>query len=205
MATTFQMLQLMNAALVAEGFDEVLAENDGTVEWRLLSRNWPGIVEAELEDSNLHFARKQAELLTRADGKFGFPDAYMVPADALHVRRLWTEDEQGVRDLSLEWAQDGTYVYVDEAEGVFIEYSEAADTDFWSANFARGVQFKLQAILLTFREDRSAARDAEAQAEQYFQRARTNSSRGRSATQPYRRSRYAQARFGGSGYIDRET
>ena len=68
MATSFSMLQIMNAALVAEGFDEALAENDGTVEWRLLSRNWPLIVEAELEDGNYHFTRKQAELLTRADG-----------------------------------------------------------------------------------------------------------------------------------------
>lgn len=196
MATTFQMLQIMNAALVAEGFDEVLAENDGTVEWRLLSRNWPLIVEAELEDGNYQFTRRQAELLTRTNGKFGFPDAYMVPADALHVRRLWAEDEDGLRDLSLEWVQDGAYVYVDKADGVFIEYTEASDPDLWSANFARGVQMKLQAILLTFREERSAAQQMEAQAEQYFQRARTSSSRGRSATEPYRQSRYAKARLG---------
>lgn len=196
MATTFAMLQIMNAALVAEGFDEVLAENDGTPEWRLLSRNWPLIVEAELEDGNYQFTRRQAELLTRSDGKFGFPDAYAVPADALHVKRLWTEDEQGVRDLSLEWVQDGSHVYVDKADGVFIEYTEASETDLWSANFSRGVQLKLQAVLLTFREDRGGAREANAEAETYFQRARTNSSRGRSATEPYRRSRYAKARFG---------
>lgn len=196
MATTFQMLQIMNAALVAEGFDEVLAENDGTVEWRLLSRNWPLIVEAELEDGNYQFTRRQAELLTRANGKFGFPDAYMVPADALHVRRLWAEDEDGLRDLSLEWVQDGSHVYVDKPDGVFIEYTEASDPDLWSANFARGVQMKLQATLLTFREERSAAQQMEAQAEQYFQRARTSSSRGRSATEPYRQSRYAKARLG---------
>lgn len=196
MATTFSMLQIMNAALVAEGFDEALAENDGTVEWRLLSRNWPLIVEAELEDGNYNFSRKQAELLTRADGKFGFPDAYLVPGDALHVRRLWTENDQGERDLSLDWAQDGSYVYVDYDAGVWIEYTEAADPSFWSANFSRGVQMKMQAILLTFREERSAAMQMEASAEQYFQRARTNSSRGRSPTEPYRQSRYAAARFG---------
>ncbi len=205
MSTTFSMLQIMNAALVAEGFDEALAENDGTVEWRLLSRNWPLIVEAELEDGNYHFTRKQAELLTRVDGKFGFPDGYLVPGDALHVRRAWTEDEQGNRDLSIEWAQDGAYVYCDKDDGIWIEYAEAADESLWSANFARGVQMKLQAILLTFREERSAAAQMEAAAEQYFQRARTNSSRGRSASQPYRRSRYAHARFGGSHYLDRET
>lgn len=196
MATTFAMLQIMNAALVAEGFDEALAENDGTVEWRLLSRNWPLIVEAELEDGNYHFARKQAELLTRVDGKFGFQDGYLVPADAMHVRRLWTENENSERDLSLDWAQDGSYVYVNEPGGVWVEYSEAADPELWSANFSRGVQLKLQAILLTFREDRGGASQMDAQAEVHFQRARTNSSRGRSAVEPYRQSRYAKARFG---------
>jgi hypothetical protein len=120
----------------------------------------------------------------------------MVPGDALHVRRLWVEDDQGNRDLSVEWSQDGSYVYVDDAEGVWVEYAEAADPSLWSANFARGVQMKLQAILLTFREERSAASQMEAAAENYFQRARTNSSRGRSATEPYRQSRYAKARFG---------
>jgi hypothetical protein len=61
---------------------------------------------------------------------------------------------------------------------------------------------KLQAILLTFREERTAASQMEAAAEQYFQRARTNSSRGRSTGPVYRRSRHAQARFGGSRYLD---
>lgn len=196
MATTFSMLQIMNAALVAEGFDELVAENDGTVEWRLLSRNWPLIVEAELEDGNYQFTRKQSNLLTRTDGKFGFDDAYLVPTEALHVKRLWTESDDGIRDMSVDWAQDGTYVYVNEPAGVWVEYSEAADPAIWSANFARGVQMKLQAVLLTFREERGAASQMEAQAEVYFQRARTNSSRGRSATEPYRRSRYALARFG---------
>lgn len=196
MATSFQMLMIMNAALVAEGFDEALAENDGTVEWRLLSRNWPLIVEAELEDGNYQFTRQQAQLLTRTDGKFGFDDAYLVPLDALHVRRLWTEDDQGARDVSVEWAQDGSYVYVNEPSGVWIEYVEVADSSLWSANFARGVQLKMQAILLTFREERSAAQAMDAQAEVHFQRARTNSSRGRSTSQPFRRSRYAEARFG---------
>jgi hypothetical protein len=120
----------------------------------------------------------------------------MVPNEALHVRRLWTEDAQGNRDFDVEWMQDGTHVYVDKNDGVWVEYATAEDPALWSANFARGVQMKLQAILLTFREERSAAAQMEAAAENYFQRARTNSSRGRSPTEPYRRSRYAKARFG---------
>lgn len=182
----------MNAALLAEGEDEIVAENDGSNEWRLLSKQWPLIVEAEMEDSNLFFTRQQVQLLSRTDGKFGFEDAYAVPAAALHVRRVWIV----VNDTrsELDWAQDGTNVYVDEDEGVWIEYIEAADVSFWGANFSRGVEMKLRAAILSFREDPRSA-DREQQAEVHFQRARTNSSKARSPTEPYRTGRFARARF----------
>lgn len=195
MATQFSMLEIMNAALISEGFDEIVSENDGTNEWRLLSRNWSSIVEAELEDGLFFFTRRQEFLVGRQEGRFGFPDAYLVPAAALHVRRAWTEDDQGNREM-IEWAQDGERVYADAAEGVFIEYIEAADPSFWSANFSRGVQMRLQAALLRFKEEHSAASSMDQQAEIYFQRARTNSSKARSATEPFKQSRFARARFG---------
>lgn len=191
------MLQIMNAALISEGEEEIVAENDGSNEWRMLSRNWPLIVEAELEDSNFYFTRQEANLVSRSDGKYGYDDAYAVPADCLHVRHVWIEDEQGTRDLEVSWSQDGTNVYVDHTEGVWIEYISAADTSFWTANFARGVQLKLQAVILTFREEEQAAARRSAEADQHFQRARTNSSKARSATEPFRApGRFARARFG---------
>lgn len=189
------MLDIMNAALITEGYDEIVAENDGSVEWRLLSRNWAGIVEAELEDSLLNFSRRQEFLQSRQDGAFGYDDAYLLPTGALHVRRVWVEDDQGNRDLDVVWAQDGERVYVNEAEGVFIEYMEASDASFFGANFARGVQMKLQAVLLRFKEERGSADAMDQQAEISFQRARTISSKSRSATDPYRSSRFARARF----------
>lgn len=189
------MLDLMNAALISQGFDEMLAEGDGTDEWRLLSRNWANIVEAELEDGLYSFSRKQASLVTRSDGKFGYADAFMVPAEALHVRRLWIEDEVGPRTF-VDWVQDGVNVHVDSSAGVTIEYVEAADPSFWSANFSRAVQMKMEACLLRFKEEHSTAQAMEQQAENYFQRARTNSSKSRSAKEPYRASRFARARFG---------
>lgn len=190
------MLQIMNAALITEGESEIVAENDGSPEWRILSRNWPLIVEAELEDSNYLFTRTQANLQSRVDGLFGYADGYAVPGDALHVRRVWIEDETGTRDLEVEWSQDGTHVYVNKADGVWIEYIKATDPSIWSANFCLGVQLKLQAAILTFREEPQAAQSRNADAEMYFQRARTNSSKGRSATEPFRTSRFARARFG---------
>ena len=153
MATPFSMLDIMNAALISEGEDEIVAENDGSPEWRILARNWPLIVEAELEDGLYFFTRNEANLVSRVDGLFGYEDGYAVPADALHVRRVWIEDNTGTRDLTVDWSQDGTNVYVNYDAGVWIEYISAPDTSFWSANFARGVQLKLQACILTFREE----------------------------------------------------
>ncbi len=194
MATEFSMLQIMNAALISEGLDELVSENDGSDEWRLLSRNWPLVVEAELEDGAYHFTKTTVLLNSRQDGSYGYPDAYVVPLAALHVRRLWVEDEDGVRTFP-DWVQDGTKVHVDAADGVWIEYVAAVDADLWSANFARGVQLKLQAVILNFREERSAAAVLEQQAEMAFQRARTSSSKSRSPQPPYKPSRFAIARF----------
>ncbi len=194
MSTQFSMLELMNAALITQGFDEMLSEEDGSDEWRLLSRNWPTIVEAELEDGLYNFTKIQIELTSRSDGKFGFVDAYIVPLAALHVRRVWAQDDDGVR-TDLDWVQDGSKVYVTKDDGIFIEYVETADTSLWSANFARGVQMKLEAVLLRCKEEHQTALSMEQQAEIYFQRARTKASKSRSATEPYRRSRFARARF----------
>lgn len=194
MTTQFSMLGIMNAALISQGFEEILAENDGSDEHRLLSRNWPTIVEAELEDGAYFFTKKQTALVTRTDGIFGYDDAYLVPAAALHVRRLWTEETEGERNF-LSWVQDGTRVYVNAPSGVFIEYAEAADASIWSANFTRGVQLKMEACLLRFKEEHATAQATEQNAEVYFQRARTNSSKSRSAQNPYKESRFAKARF----------
>lgn len=193
--TMFSMISTMNAALITQGFDDAVAENDGSDEWRLLSRNWPTIVEGELEDGKYAFAREQTELLTRTDGRFGYDDAYLVPEAAIHVRRLWTQDENGDRDMTLDWVQDGERVYVNAPDGVFIEYATVADTSLWSANFTRGVQLMLEACLLRSREAYREAQGMEATAQAYFERARKTSSQSRSAAEPYRPGRIAMARF----------
>jgi hypothetical protein len=194
MSTEFAMLEIMNAALISQGCDELLAHNDGTNEGRLLSLNWAPIVEAELEMSNLHFSKKQVELVGRRDGLFGYDDAFVVPASALHVRKVWTEDETGVRSFP-DWVQDGSCVHVDNPEAITIEYIESADPSIWSANFTIGVQMKLEAVLLRFNEEYGSAERMDANAETKFQNARTLSSKARSAKEPFKRGRLARARF----------
>lgn len=195
MATEFGMLQIMNAALVSQGQYEIVAENEGTDEWRLLSRNWPLIVEPELEASNYHFTKAQTELLSRSAGKYGYDDAYMVPAAALFVRNLWIENVQGDR-IVVDWVQDGSYVYLNNDDGCFIEYLVAADVSSWSANFARGIQLKLEALIArAIKEEYGDADRLEALAEQRLQMARTTSSKARRPQKPYKAGPIASSRF----------
>lgn len=198
MATEFSMLMIMNAALLAQGQEEVLAAGNGTVEWRLLFRNWPLIVEAELEDGNYMFTRTQANLITRSPGKFGFVDSYLVPSDCLYVRNLWILDDAGNR-LRTDWIQDSQYVHVNCPDGVWVEHLVAADAALWTASFARGVQLKMEALIAkAIKEEAGEASNLDLQAEEQFQRARASSSRQRSATEPYRPGKISNARRGGS-------
>jgi len=194
MATQFSMLQIINAALSEQGEYTVNGE-DASNEWLVLSRNWPLIVEAELEDGAYNFTRRQIQLETRTNGKYGYDDAYAVPLDVLHVRRLWTEDEGGVRSFP-DWTQDGSNVYVNDPNGCFVEVVEVPGVDLWSANFARGIQLRLEAVILrSLKSEPNQAADMDARAEMHFDRARVKSSKSRSATEPYREGRLHSARF----------
>ena len=193
----FQLLQIMNAALVSCGLDEIASEDDGTPEFRLLSRNWPLIVESELEGGAYEFTRVELALNSRIAGKFGFEDGYVLPPAALAVRNVWTTETTGARLFLDDWGQDGTSVYVDEDEGVVVEYLESPDPSLWSATFARGVQMKLQAeILRALQGDPAAAGRMEQDAEHQFQKAQALATKQRAARPPIRYSAFAQARFG---------
>lgn len=195
MAHQFSMISIMNAALVAQGQEEVVSMNDGSDEFRVLARNWPGIVEAELEDGLYNFTRQSVTLLTRSEGLFGYDDAFLLPGDTLHVRRV--EIERSIWSDAVDWVQDGTHIHLNAGDlPVRAEVMVSSDPDLWSANFARGVQMKLEAVILrALKEEHAEAREMEAQAESYFQRARTASTRSRSENRPWRPGRIAASRF----------
>lgn len=188
------MLDIMNAALVSVGLDEIVSEEDGTPEFRAMARNWPGIVEAELEAGQYDFSAFQVHLLSRIPGKFGKQDGYLIPGPALFVRHLWLNDS-GPRAL-VDWVSDGQAVYVDAADGCFVEYLTVPDPSIWSANFSKGVQFKLEAVLHRMMGDARAATDAEMRAMDAFQTGRTVASKSRAARPFMRESDFARARFG---------
>jgi len=189
-----QMLSIMNAALLAQGFEEIANHEDGSDEWRILSRNWPLIVERELEDGRYSFSRSEHTLLSRQPGAYGFQDAYLIPPEIICVRRVCTITEFGA--IEALWSQDATRVLVNHPSGVMIEGFTVPDTNLWGANFAFGVQKRLEAVLLRSIEDPRGADEADMAAEAAFQRARTNSSKARTPGHAYRRGRHAAARFG---------
>lgn len=179
MSTTFTMLNTINAALLAHG-QEPVTQNDGSLEWRTLSANWPFIVESELEDGNYHFTKEESTVVTYTTGKFGFDYAYPMPVGALHVSTAWREDASGYR-YEIDWCQDGTAIHTDEATGVVIQYVVSADPATWTANFATGVKMMIEAhILRALKEEYGEAQAVEQKAMFHFQRARTKSSSRRS-------------------------
>lgn len=193
MSASFSMLSIMNAALISQGFDEAVAENDGTPEFRALSRNWPTLVESELEVGNYHFTREQVHLTQIVTAKFGSAYAYLVPNGTAHVRHVWKLDDDGERQ-EIAWTQDGTSIHCDEGEGIYAEVVTIADPSVWSATFARGVQLRLEAVLLRLKEEAGEAERRDQEAFGQFEMARQHSSRARTAGPVYRRGPIAMAR-----------
>lgn len=188
------MLGIMNAALLAQGQLEIVSENDGSMEYRVMASNWPGIVEAELEDGAYRYTKQEAELVSRQPGKFGFDDGYLVPDAALHVRQVWVQTSTGER-CEMSWTQDSTAVYLNNADGCWIEYVICPEPDLWGANFVRGVQKRLEAVISrAIKEEFGEAEALDSAAEMYFQRARTISSKSRSGKPFYKKGPIASAR-----------
>lgn len=195
MATEFSMTGIMNAALLEQGLDEI-NESQSLPEQRVLSRNWPLIVEAELEDGHYHFTKDEKLLQDRTVGRFGYDDAYLIPGGALHVRKVRVEEASGSR-WEPEWVQDDRYVYVSSPNGVVVEWIKVPDVTFWTANFSRGIQMRLEAVLLrSVKEEYRNAETMDQKAEAQLQRARTNSSKARSAKDVNRPGRLVRARLG---------
>jgi hypothetical protein len=197
MPSSFTTLSIMNTALTQFGLDEIVSMEDGTAEFTLMSRAWPMIVEGELERGRYHFAKEEAELLSRVPGKFGFHDGYLVPNEALHVRRVWTADQADSTQVA--WVQDQSAVYLNAPDGIMAELIIAPETHVFSALFCEGVAHRLRAALYRAVEDNAGAREAEGMARIAFDDARANASRSRQSTDAFRLGTIATARFGGRG------
>lgn len=181
------MLMIMNAALLAQGQPEILSQGEASDEYRVLSRNWPMIIDTELEDGNYNFAREHDDVFARQPGAYGFEHGYSVPGDALHVRDVFALSGSMDARRPIDWLQDGSNVYCNVPDGVSLEYTILPGVDLFSSTFRMGAQKKLEAIILrSLKEEYGAADRADAMAETYFQRARTSSSKSRSSGRMFR-------------------
>ena len=190
------MLEIMNAALLAQGQEEIVSRDDGSTEFRILTRNWPMIVEAELEDGNYQFSRYEYHLAQQGPGSFGYLYGYALPSGVLHVRHAWTLEDAARADV--DWAQNGREVLTSAENGISVEAIVTTEPDLWSANFTKGVQAKLEAVILrSVKEEASESIQMDRVAEIHFERARVRSSQARKEKPMHRKeARFVAARFG---------
>ena len=198
--TTFTRLSIINAALLSQGQEELVVEDDGSLEWRTLAANWAPIVEGEMEDAAMRHNIVEEEITHRlGDGRFGFADRYWSPSSALHIRRVfeWSGAEGETRNYLDDWYQSATEIHVNAASGIWVEYVEVIDPEYFGPNFARGIQKKMEAVLArSVKEEHPLADRLEQEAEYLLQRARTAAA-GSKGPKPLFRpsSRFTDARF----------
>lgn len=190
---SFSKIQLFNAALTATRCNTITS-NDGSKEWLLLESNYPTIVDAALERGKLYFGRERVDLTSRVPGKFGYDDGYVLPADVLMVRHVWIDDI-----ITEDWTADDDTVYVNAISGVECEYIKKPVEQTFSRQFDLALIFKLQAVILRWKEQYSEADAMDQRGDFELLRARTVSSGQRGKTRPLREGRVmSRRRHGGS-------
>ena len=197
-STTFSRLQIINAALLAQGQTELSQEDDGSLEWRTLAAQWPFLVEAELEVGGYSHQFVEVELISRiGDGRFGFQDRYFIPSGVIHVRRAFVEHDDETRTYHDDWFQDANGLNINASESVWAEVVEAVEAKDFGPNFALGIQKKLEMhIARAIKEEHNLADRLESEAQMYLQMARTSSA-SKSGPKPFFRpdSVFTKARF----------
>lgn len=157
-------ITLFNAALTRTG-NVASTEGDGSIVWQALENNYDEIVRAAFEGQEYPFGRTRIKLTSRAEGRFGYDDAFTYPSEVIHITDVFLDDCRAV-DLQEAWELDaetrelmidaGTRIVEIEALKVGLEHT-------WSSQFALGIQRRLEAVIRDVLEEveESAAKDAE--------------------------------------------
>lgn len=178
---------LFNAALLRCGREDTTTGGSGPL-WRAMEANYDEIVRAAFEegDGTLPFGKARETLTSRSTGSFGFDDAYTLPSDCIHVIEVFL-DTYAASDLRLKWevADDKVHLDADERT-VEVEYVVQGAEAAWSANFALGVQRRLEAVIQTFLEEPEEAQLREQQADVYFMKAGIKGAKSRSGNRAWK-------------------
>lgn len=191
---------IFNAALTRCGRNEG-SEGSGRGLWRALELNYSEIVRAAFEDGAgvYPFGRARVALTSRSEGDFGYDDAFAMPDDVIHVIEVFI-NERSASDLLKSWElkTDTDSLLVDaDGQTVEIEYVKQGLEHTWSANFAIGVQRRLEAVIMNFLEEPEEASLKEQEADHQFRKASVKGSKNRSKRRVWDkdRGRLVRARF----------
>jgi len=169
-----------------------------------LDANYDEIVRSCFEegDGAFEFGRVRRELTSRAEGDFGFDDAFALPNDAIHITDVYLGG-YSCADLLEPWEIDGETARLmvnasnRKAE---IEYVRAGLEHTWSAQFAIAVQRKLEAVIKDCLEESAEAAAKEQEADFHLMKAGIKGSKNRSARRVWKLGggRILRARRGGA-------
>lgn len=188
-------LSIINSALSKLGWSTT-ALGSGRPEVSAVEQNYDEIVRQSFEMQQFPFGKSRVTLSSRSEGKFGFDDAYKYGVDVLHIVEVWLNAKYAASDLNVEWeidAEDRTLNLDASGRTVEIEYIKVGLEHTWSAQFAKAVQLKLEAVLKEFAEETKEAEAKEAEADYILTKASVKASKNRSKTRLFRLGRVGRA------------
>ncbi|WP_170759990.1 hypothetical protein [Ruegeria lacuscaerulensis] len=190
-------ITLFNAALLRTGNDPAV-EGDGSFIWQALEANYDEIVRAAFEEQEFTFGKARVELKSRAEGDFGYDDAFTLPHDVIHVQEVYLNEISAAR-LGESWELDtskGTLLIDADKRTVEIEYIKVGLEHTWSGKFARAIQRSLEAVIKDVLEEMEESQALENEASYQLMKAGVKSSKNRSGEKFRRGGRLVRAHHG---------
>lgn len=167
-----------------------------------MEANYDEIVRQAFEDGDgvYPFGKKRTTLTGRSTGTFGFDDAYALPDDVIHVIEVFF-NEKAASDLLEAWEIDGVNntLQVNGSERTIeIEYVMQGLEHTWSANFAKAIQRKLEAVIKDVLEESEESMAKDQDADFILLKAGVKSAKNRSQRRVWKRGggRLIRARRG---------
>lgn len=172
---------IFNAALLKTGNDPT-SEGEGTFIWQVLEANYDDIVRAAFEDKEFPFGKARVTLTSRADGDFGYDDAYTMPSDVIHVQDVYL-NEYRAEDLNESWeinSETNELMINAGTRTVEIEYIKVGLEHTWSAKFALSIQRSLEALIKDVQEEVEESQALQNEADWRLMKAEVKASKNKS-------------------------
>lgn len=189
---------IFNAALLRTGHEET--QSGGM--YRAMEANYDEIVRQCFEDGDgvFPFGWVRTALTARSDGYDGFDDAFVLPADAIHLIEVFI-DTHSASDILAAWEVDtsqGNLLVNANERQVEIKYVKEGLEHTWSANFALAVQRRLEAVIKDVMEESEESAAKEQEADFFALKAGVKGAKNRSQSKVWKRGggRLIRARRG---------